>query len=334
MGKNIEHTLRHDRILRSWKLSLVLLSVSIGIFGLMILVGVDFDFIQLYSLFSRIGLSLVLVLLMLSCVSFIFRALRWHWFTRRLGLDVSMKDSVTYFLAGFSMGVTPGRMGELIRLWLLRRDYGTNYHRAMPLLIADRVNDLLVIVLLSLGAGLMAETSSLSYIWFALILLIAANTSFRYPYYLLKLIDALYATSRRWRRFFAAGRRTLRIGREMFSLVNSLVASTFSIVAWFAECLAFYLLLSVLGTDVPLSSVTFIYTFATLVGALSFLPGGLGGFEVVAVILLGARGVDFGTAVFATSVIRLTTLWFSVAVGSFLLTYVLFNRESANGRRK
>ena len=114
--------------------------------------------------------------------------------------------------------------------------------------------------------------------------------------------------------------------------ILALLAGAFSIIAWFAECLAFYLLLTALDTGLPLASVTFVYAFATLVGALSFLPGGLGGFEVVALILLGARGIDLGTAVFATSVIRLTTLWFSVAVGSFLLSYLLFNREGANGR--
>ena len=319
-----------SRILRGWQLSLILLLVSIAIFGLMILVSADFDYSQLLSLFNRLGLTLVFGLLLLSCVNFTLRALRWHWFTRRLGLDMSLRNSAVNYLAGFSMGVTPGRMGELIRLWLLRRDHGISYHRAMPLLIADRVNDLLVIVLLSLCAGMMIDAASLTYIVLALLLLVVANIVLRHPRYLLAAINALYAVTRRWRRAFAATRRTLRTGREMFSVTNATLASVFSIVAWFAECLAFYLLLSALDVGISLEEATFIYTFATLVGALSFLPGGLGGFEVTAVILLNARGVDLGAAVFATSVIRLTTLWFSVALGSFLLTYVLFNKGASN----
>ena len=54
--------------------------------------------------------------------------------------------------------------------------------------------------------------------------------------------------------------------------------------------------------------------------------------EVTALILLNARGIDMGTAAFAIPIIRLTTLWFSVAVGSFLLTCVLFNKSSGNDK--
>ena len=176
-------------ILRGWQLSLVLLFVSIAILGLMILVGADFNYAQLLALLHRLGFALVFSLLLLSCLNFTLRTLRWHWFTRRLRLDVSISDSAVYYLAGFSMGVTPGRMGEFIRLWMLRRYNGISYHRALPLLIADRVNDLLVVVVLSLCAGLMIDTSSLVYVVPALLLMIVANTLLRHPRYLLATID-------------------------------------------------------------------------------------------------------------------------------------------------
>ena len=232
------------------------------------------------------------------------------------------------------MGVTPGRMGEFIRLWLLRREHGISYHRALPLLIGDRVNDLLVIIVLALGAGMMVDSASLVIVFAALAFVVSTNLMLRYPRYLLSAIDTLYRLTQRWRRIFAAARRTLKTGRVVFSATNATLASTCSIFAWFAECLAFYLLLSALDLNISLEVATFIYSFATLVGALSFLPGGLGGFEVTALILLNARGIDVGTAAFAISVIRLTTLWFSVAVGSFLLTSVLFNKASAANKGK
>jgi uncharacterized protein (TIRG00374 family) len=303
-----------------------------AILGLMILVGADFDYAQFRSLIISIGPSLVATLLLLSCVNFSLRTLRWLWFTRRLGLDVPWRSSIVYYLAGFSMGVTPGRMGELIRLWMIRRRYGVSYHRAMPLLIGDRVNDLLVIVVLALSAGVMIDRAPQIIVFVVLSLVLVVNLVLRHPRYLITVVDVLYGLTRRWRRVFAAARRTLRTGREVFSVANAAVASVLSIVAWFAECLAFYLLLSALGTNIPIDMATFIYSFATLVGALSFLPGGLGGFEATAVVLLKASGIDLGTAVFATSVIRLTTLWFSVALGSFLLSYVLLEKIPTDGQ--
>jgi uncharacterized protein (TIRG00374 family) len=56
-----------------------------------------------------------------------------------------------------------------------------------------------------------------------------------------------------------------------------------------------------------------------LIGAISFLPGGLGGAEVTMTALLMLNGMDNGAAVAATLLIRLTTLWFAVVLGLLAL---------------
>jgi uncharacterized protein (TIRG00374 family) len=76
----------------------------------------------------------------------------------------------------------------------------------------------------------------------------------------------------------------------------------------------------VLGSDLSLSTALFIYAFSILVGALSFLPGGLGGTEASMVTLLILNHVAQPQAVAATVLIRLATLWFAVALGVFALT--------------
>jgi len=56
-----------------------------------------------------------------------------------------------------------------------------------------------------------------------------------------------------------------------------------------------------------------------LVGALSFLPGGLGGAEATMVALLILNHVDQPQSVAATILIRLATLWFAVVLGVIAL---------------
>ena len=91
------------------------------------------------------------------------------------------------------------------------------------------------------------------------------------------------------------------------------------IIAWGAEGVAFYYLLHVMGADVGLVASLFIYAFSMLIGAISFLPGGLGGAEVTMTALLMLNGMDNGAAVAATLLIRLTTLWFAVVLGLFAI---------------
>jgi uncharacterized protein (TIRG00374 family) len=158
-------------------------------------------------------------------------------------------------------------------------------------------------------------------------LVVVANALLRHPGPLIAAVDGVYGMLHKAPRLFAAARRTLKTGRDLFSARNSFIAGLASLAAWFAECLAFFLLLSALDTGVSLATATFVYSFATLVGALSFLPGGLGGFEATAVVMLGAYGVDLGAAAVATTVIRLTTLWFSVALGSAVLAWSLLGRR-------
>jgi uncharacterized protein (TIRG00374 family) len=112
-----------------------------------------------------------------------------------------------------------------------------------------------------------------------------------------------------WASDSSAAFRTLLTGR---SLVTGLALG---ILGWFAECLAFWLVIRGFGAGASLFQATFIYALATLAGALSMLPGGLGATEASMAGLLVAVGVSMAAASGATIVIRACTLWWAVIVG-------------------
>ena len=98
-----------------------------------------------------------------------------------------------------------------------------------------------------------------------------------------------------------------------------MAATALSLVAWAAEAWAFDLILRWMGWDLPLAFAVFVYAIGMLAGALSFMPGGLGGAEIAMVTLLTWRGIPMPQALAATLLIRLTTLWFAVALGALFL---------------
>ena len=107
--------------------------------------------------------------------------------------------------------------------------------------------------------------------------------------------------------------------RRCFSLPAMSMGLVIGLLAWFAEGFGFWWLLAEIGHPLPLTTAVFIYAFAMLVGALSFLPGGLGSSEAVMFGLLVLNGVPEVTAVTATLICRLATLWFAVALGAACL---------------
>ena len=253
---------------------------------------------------GRVSAGELAVLLALSLVNYLGRGLRWH-----------LGQSIRHFLGGFAMSVTPGRVGELVRMRWIRRETGWAFERTAPLAIVDRAADLSAMALLLAAALVLSATGVKGGVPVALAALLVAFVATR-PALLRSVGDAVYRVSgRRMPRLFARVRRAAR-SLEVFSSPSILLAGgTLGVLGWFAEGYAFHLLLSWMGADVGLWMAVAIFIFATLAGGLTGAPGGLGGAEAAMVALLAVQGVPLEIAVPATLIIRVTTLWFAIAIG-------------------
>jgi uncharacterized protein (TIRG00374 family) len=249
---------------------------------------------------------------------------RWQYYLHVLGLKVGARDSAGVFLAGFALTVTPGKLGEAVKALLLRASHGISATRTAPIVIAERVTDLVALLLLALvgvftfdvdrrflvvGAGLVV----------AGLLVISVDPLARGAIAIAARLPLLRRFAHRMDEFHAHT-AVLLAPRPL------LAASAIAVAAWFLECIAFWLVVRGFpGAAIDMRSATFIYAAMTVAGALSFLPGGLGVTEagMLALLVRFAIGVDRGTAAAATFITRASTLWFAVAIGlPALLLYV------------
>ena len=271
---------------------------------------------------ARLTPAEVVGLLGLSLVNYGVRTLRWQVYSRRIGLRLPWRHCLLYYFAGFAMTITPGKVGEILRLWLMRRGYGVRYERSASLAVADRLSDIGAMLILCL-IGLTAFTG---YAWAAAVVTVVMaglTIGLLHPGLLVRLVEWVYARIGRAPRLFARARTLLRHLKRLGSWRTYGGTLLLSLIGWFAEVLAFYWVLTLMGAAVSLPQAMFVFVFSMVAGALALLPGGLGGTEVGMVALLTAIGVSFETAVAATAVIRVTTLWFSVALGVAALPLAL-----------
>ena len=90
----------------------------------------------------------------LTVVNYSVRFAKWHYYLRLLGLQVAWPLSLNVFLAGLVMSVTPGKLGEVLKSLLLREAQQIPAARTAPIVIAERLTDLLgLFVIASLGVG-------------------------------------------------------------------------------------------------------------------------------------------------------------------------------------
>ncbi len=266
----------------------------------------------------------------LAVVNYVLRLIRWVWYLRHQKLAVPTGTASLIFLSGFALSVTPGKVGELIKSYFLKETHDVPFKDSVPIVIAERVADLLALLLLGgLGFalhGIAGTTVLLGASAIAVGLLILSSRPLATT-----VIEAI--TSPGFLRRFRP--ELSRLYEGLADLVRPkplLFASAVGVLAWLAECVGFALILAGFpGTDISIGLAILIYAVTTVAGALSFLPGGLIVTEATMTLLLVKTqvGLDDATAVSATILTRIATLWFAVLIGLCALAFLRRRSPSA-----
>jgi uncharacterized protein (TIRG00374 family) len=252
----------------------------------------------------------------LALFNYLVRLLRWWLYLDARDIRTTRSIGSLIFFAGFALSITPGKLGELIKCYLLRESSGVPITRSAPIVVAERVTDLMALLILGLAGVAMYGVARNMVIGGAAIIA-AALLVLSWPM-LARGVILLVCKPRFLARFQG---KLLAFYEGLAELIRPwpLTWSTaLGVIAWLAECVGFALIVSAFpGTSVPLGLATLIYAATTVAGALSFLPGGLLVTEAAMTVLLvqASRGVDQPTAVAATILTRLATLWFAVLLG-------------------
>jgi uncharacterized protein (TIRG00374 family) len=266
------------------------------------------------------------------------RALRWQLYTRVLGLGIPPGPSVFAFVAGFAFTATPGKVGEVVKSFLLKRRFGVPMASTAASLVVERVTDLLAMLALAVGGlatgglggdfaqGLDGGSGLARPAWvlvggaLALVLAMAFLLQARLQRAALGVLGRMPGLARLTR----ALPPLLDSSRQLLTPLPLAVGLALAIAAWSCEALALHRILDALGVEVTIGGAFFAFAASSLLGVLSMLPGGLGGFEATMVVLLdraapARAAVDRSIAVAATLLFRLGTLWLVCVLGLLVL---------------
>lgn len=265
-------------------------------------------------------------------VNYALRFVKWTWFLRRLGLTVAWHDSLWIFFSAFTMVLSPGKLGELLKSFLLRRRYGFPVARTAPIVLAERLTDLLGLVVLgllgssrlALGVGGLVVVGGLLGLG---VVLITRPEFWRW------LDRSVVGRCDRLARFRPSLRALEASSQHLLSLPALVLMVPLSALSWAGEGVALYCIFRALSVDTPelLGLSVFAHAVSSVAGAMSFLPGGLGVAEGTLGGVFIYAGIGREAAISATLLIRAVTLWFAVFLGTAV--YLLGRRadESIEG---
>lgn len=306
-----------EPILSGWRFHTFIITIVLSVIGYF-LFSLWGGWEKVVAAVAIVGVKGILIALGFSLLNYLLRFLRWHHYLKLLGHNVPWLHSLRIYMAGFALTVTPGKAGEALRSIFLK-DHAVPYRQSLGAFFAERLSDMIAVVLLSF-CGFLAYTKGRLIILLVLAIIIAVILVIQKNSWLIAV--------EKFARRVLPDRFSHRIEflvemvisfRACYSPIPLLNGIVLGVVAWAMEGMAFYYLLHILGAEVDLLSAQFIYAFSLLIGAITFLPGGLGGAEVTMWQLLLHYGVPESTTIAVTIVIRLTTLWFSVIIGLLCL---------------
>jgi uncharacterized protein (TIRG00374 family) len=295
--------------------------------GLIVFIALSIyaDIREVTQAFAGFRWGYIPLILALTLLNYLLRFYKWDYYLRNIGIKLKVKDSLAIFLSGLTMSVTPAKLGEVFKSYLLKRLNGTEISRSVPVVFAERITDVLGLLLLaaiSFSVFQYGKEVLIGVLAFLLALIIVIQS----PRICNKLLDVSRSVPL-INRLSDSLRMTYETAYTLFRFKNLMVAIVISVISWGFECFAMYFVLQAFGISASVLLSTFVFSFSSLVGAVSMIPGGLVVAEGSLAGLLILAGISKGTAASATIIIRFCTLWFGVIVG--FISMFLFRKKIA-----
>lgn len=276
---------------------------------------------------STVDAGAVVAMFCLVLIGYGIRFLKWAYYLRVLEITIPVRQNALVFFSGLMLVVTPGKVGEVWKAWFLRDLHDVPVSRTVPVVGAERVTDLLALSSFAFLAVLLYQRSIVvllgivALLFGGLCVLQWRSLSLRILSWL-HTVPVLGPYASDLRDFYE---RTY----ELFRPRPLAVAMVLSLLAWGLEGIALWIILR--GFDAPADPLLglSVLGLGSVVGAVSFLPGGLGAAEASMVGTLLAVGYSRTVAVSATLLIRVGTLWYGAIIGALVFgLYRLLNTSS------
>ncbi len=296
----------------------LIIALAIGVY---IVMGIYADFSQLARVITEFEWGYFVALLGLTTAGYLLRYLKWDLFLKKVGVSLPAKQNLFVFFSGLAMIVTPGKIGEIWKGWLIRDISGDSLSKTVPVVILDRITDILSLILLS-AVGILSYREGAPLLVILLVIIAGFYAAIRSRSISERMLGVLERRAGKYAPDARAMHTTFEQAMEPATLLS---LSALNALAWFCECLGLYVVVMGFHQQISATLATFIFSFASLAGGVSMIPGGIGLAEATITGFLQVYGLDVASAIGITLVVRFGTLWYGVILGS--VVHLVFRRK-------
>jgi uncharacterized membrane protein YbhN (UPF0104 family) len=212
----------------------------------------------------------------------------WRYHTILISLDYRAGVLVTtacIFVSQTVNLIVPARLGDFVRVFILRHEYNTNYSEGVSSLVVERVFDIFTIALLGALALFFVFNAPP---WFSTLIMVPLVSGVIFFIFLL-FVGKLSSKNR-----YIAIILTLlhEIKRASLTFRSIVVLSISSVVIWLLDILVCLAVVMMFQQQIPFAIVVLAIVIGNLVKAVPLTPGGVGTYELSLAITFGLAGVS------------------------------------------
>ena len=263
-------------------------------------------------------LEFVPIIIGLVVFSWIISYSRWNILLKNQNIHIPHSLNFQIFLIGGALGITPGKIGELFKSQILKEKFNIPRTKTAPLFIVEKFLDLVSAMIVTLiGIWFIPEIGYLAIVGLMIsVLLFKILTSKKFFNQTLNFLNKI--------KFLKKYLEPLSSSHEILSKTlyskKMFLLLILSFFYWIIiGCAAFFVIEGFGFSIGSILNIISTYSSSLVIGALSFIPGGIGIAEGSLIGLLTFQGIDISEAIVIVVLIRIFTLWFSTITGFIAL---------------
>ena len=298
------------------RLILVLVAV-VGIYAIFLFIS---DFSIISEKISNFKVNYLPLILFLVTASWIPLIIKWHFLLKNSEVNIPLTKSIAVWFAGVAFEITPGHVGVLMKSQILKTSFNISRTKTVPIIIVEKAYELIGAILASVIGIIVLGME------FYLIIIAISGLIVIFFFMYHKPASELFFNRITKLKFFSKYVENISEFYEIVKKSTNVKVATICILLaltyWFmVSAAAYYTLIAFDVNILDYLKVLAIYTTSSLLGAISFIPGGIGVTEGSITGLFTLNGIDVSTALILSVMIRILTLWYSVGVGFIALKF-------------
>jgi hypothetical protein len=214
------------------------------------------------------------------------RGWRYHIILKNLNYRVSIAASTACIFISQTVNlIVPARLGDFVRVFILKHEYSVTYSEGVSSLVVERVFDIFTVALLGAVAVFFVPKVP-AWFYTIIVLTLVAGVIF----FVSLLFMGKFSSENRYIAIVLTILHEIKRASLSFKAIVLLGIS--SVVIWLLDILVCVSVVMMFQQQIPFVIIVLAVVIGNLVKAVPLTPGGVGTYEISLAITFGLAGVD------------------------------------------